>query len=119
MSGDTTNPHGNPNQQLATVSSLYPAWHDAVEYGLDATQRSILFLDVLRKRGNQYLERRAEPAPHVLIFDFELVLDGRGLDPAVNYGLVRIKPPSGVDRDEKKLPFFIVDPRAWHGPGIG
>ena len=32
----------------------------AAEYGLDAWQRSVLFLDVLRQRGNQYLEHMAD-----------------------------------------------------------
>ena len=38
----------------------------AAEYMADATQRSILFWDVLRQRGNQYREHLADPVPHVL-----------------------------------------------------
>jgi pimeloyl-ACP methyl ester carboxylesterase len=56
--------------------------------------------------------------PHVLIFDAELVLDGRTFDRPANYGLVRIKPPEGVVIDPQKRPFVVVDPRAGHGPGI-
>jgi hypothetical protein len=37
----------------------------------------------------------------------------------VNYGLVRVQPPDGVEIDAHKRPFVIVDPRAGHGPGIG
>jgi len=37
----------------------------------------------------------------------------------VNYLLVRIIPPSGVEIDQRKRPFVVVDPRAGHGPGIG
>ena len=37
----------------------------------------------------------------------------------VNYVLVRVAPPRGVEVDETKRPFVIVDPRAGHGPGIG
>ena len=37
----------------------------------------------------------------------------------MNYALVRIAPPAGVEIVEKKRPFVIVDPRAGHGPGIG
>ena len=51
----------------------------AHEYLRDAWQRSILFLDVLRQRGNIYEEQQAKNAPHVLEFDAELVLDGRTL----------------------------------------
>lgn len=89
------------------------------EYWLDAWQRSILFLDILRERGNIYWEHKAEAVPHVLHFDVELVLDGRNLPRPANYGLVRIKPPEGVAIDRAKPPFVIVDPRAGHGPGIG
>ena len=43
----------------------------------------------------------------------------RTLDRPVNYGLVRVVPPSGVEIDPTRRPFVIVDPRAGHGPGIG
>ncbi|MBV8402115.1 MAG: DUF3141 domain-containing protein [Acetobacteraceae bacterium] len=89
------------------------------EYFLDAWQRSILFLDVLRERGNAYLERSATQVPHVLNFKFELVCGGRRLPRPVNYGLVRIVPPEGTKTDPAKPPFVVVDPRAGHGPGIG
>ena len=58
-------------------------------------------------------------APHVLKFGCELVMDGRKLPRPVNYALVRIVPPDGVEIDARKRPFVIVDPRAGHGPGIG
>ena len=89
------------------------------EYWLDAWQRSILFLDVLRERGNTYLEHSAKEVPHVLDFQVELVTDGRSLGRPVNYGLVRIVPPSGAKLDPTKAPIVVVDPRAGHGPGIG
>ena len=38
------------------------------EYWVDAWQRSILSLDVLRERGNIYLEHNAQNAPNVLSF---------------------------------------------------
>ena len=69
------------------------------EYWIDAWQRSILFLDVLRQRGNIYLEQSAKNAPHVLSFEAELVLDGRTLPRPVNYVLVRIVPPAGTTID--------------------
>ena len=49
----------------------------AFEYMTDAAQRGILFLDVMRERGNAFREHAAETAPHVLDFDFDLVMDGR------------------------------------------
>ncbi len=91
----------------------------AHEYWLDAYQRSILFLDVLRERGDGYLAHNASKVPNVLSFKAELVLDGRTLPRPVNYLLVRIPPPGGVTTDPRKPPFIVVDPRAGHGPGIG
>jgi hypothetical protein len=91
----------------------------AAEYMADATQRSILFWDVLRQRGNQYREHLADPVPHVLDYRVELVIDGRKLDRPVNYALAKVVPPAGVTIDPKRRPFVVVDPRAGHGPGIG
>src|SRR5262245_20692059 len=89
------------------------------EYWFDVWQRSILTLDVLRERGNTYMERRDSGSPHVLSFKFELVCDGRTLPRPVNYMLVQVVPPAGTEIDETKPPFVVVDPRAGHGPGIG
>ena len=91
----------------------------AVEYMMDAGQRNVLFLDVMRRRGDQYREYIAQTAPHVLQYAAELIVDGRQLDEPVNYVLVRIIPPEGVEIDMDRRPFIVVDPRAGHGPGIG
>ncbi|MQV32357.1 DUF3141 domain-containing protein [Sinorhizobium meliloti] len=96
-----------------------PSLADALAYSLDAWQRSILFLDVMRQRGEQYREHSAQTAPHVLSYDAELIVDGRTLDRPVNYALAGIIPPEGIVVDALKRPFVIVDPRAGHGPGIG
>ncbi len=89
------------------------------EYWVDAWQRSILLLDTLRQRGNQYLEQSEKIAPHVLEFQAELIRDGRTLPRPTSYLLVRILPPAGTVIDPSKPPFVVVDPRAGHGPGIG
>jgi pimeloyl-ACP methyl ester carboxylesterase len=91
----------------------------AMEYFVDSGQRSVLFFDVMRRRGEQYREHMAETVPHVLNYEIELVADGRSLQRPVNYGLVRVKPPAGVEIDPKRRPFVVIDPRAGHGPGIG
>lgn len=91
----------------------------ASEYWVDACQRSILFLDTLRQRGNQHFEHVAQQGPNVLSFKFDVVLDGRSFDRPVNYCLVRIIPPAETDIDPRKRPFIVFDPRAGHGPGIG
>ena len=105
----------------STESNLSPfgMFAPAMEYAIDAAQRSVLFWDVMRQRGNQYREHMAETAPHVLDYKVELVVDGRTLDRPVNYCLVRVIPPAGVEIDPKLRPFVVVDPRAGHGPGIG
>src|SRR6478735_10789223 len=90
----------------------------AVEYMVDAGQRSVLFLDIMRKRGDQYREHVAQTAPHVLHYAAELIMDGRKLDEPVNYALVHIIPPKDVKIDLNRRPFVIIDPRAGHGPGI-
>jgi pimeloyl-ACP methyl ester carboxylesterase len=96
-------------------SSVNP-WFD---YMRDAFERSVLFVDVLRQRGNIYEEQTKRIAPHVLTFQAELVCDGRELEKPVNYVLTRITPPKGVAIDASKRPFIVFDPRAGHGPGIG
>lgn len=89
------------------------------EYMIDAAQRSVLYWDVMRQRGNQYLAEKARTVPNVLQFDHRLILDGRTLSPPVNYGIVKINPPKGIVIDDLKRPFVVIDPRAGHGPGIG
>jgi pimeloyl-ACP methyl ester carboxylesterase len=89
------------------------------DYYRDSWQRSILFLDILRQRGNIYQEHNAEVVPNVLDFETELIVDGRSLAKPVNFGLVRIVPSANMPTNPRKRPFVVVDPRAGHGPGIG
>jgi pimeloyl-ACP methyl ester carboxylesterase len=91
----------------------------AFDYALDAFERGVLFWDVMRKRGNQYRTHAEATAPHVLSFTPEVLLDGRTLDKPVNYALARIVPSKGIEVDDMRRPFVVVDPRAGHGPGIG
>jgi pimeloyl-ACP methyl ester carboxylesterase len=83
-----------------------------------AARRSIPRRHATTKQA-EYEEHAATPAPHVLKFGAELVMDGRKLPRPVNYVLARINPPKDVEIDDKKRPFVIFDPRAGHGPGIG
>jgi len=95
------------------------AWTDWQAYTVDTIQRSILFWDTMRQRGNVFVERSREGLPPVLHFAYETVIDGRTLPRPVNYALVRIVPPEGVAIDNRLRPYIIIDPRAGHGPGIG
>jgi pimeloyl-ACP methyl ester carboxylesterase len=94
-------------------------WQDWTAYLTDWFQRGILFWDTLRQRGDNYLKHERAGKPPVLVYDYEIMVDGRKLDRPVNYTLARITPPAGVTVDETKRPFIIIDPRAGHGPGIG
>jgi hypothetical protein len=105
----------SPAQSVQSPFGMFAA---ATEYMIDAAQRSILFWDVMRQRGNQRREQMARPAPNVLDYQFELIIDGRKLDRPINYALVKIIPPEGVMVDPKRRPFVVVDPRAGHGPAL-
>jgi hypothetical protein len=117
--GDDTNPW--TAWMGASLGMPYPGGpaQDAWSYWRDACQRAVLFWDVMRQRGDNYFANTAKTAPNVLKFEFALVADGRKLPRPVNYALVRITPPAGVETDPRKRPFVVVDPRAGHGPGIG
>jgi Protein of unknown function (DUF3141) len=98
----------------------FPLASDFLEYTVDAAQRSILFWDTLRQRGNEYLHHNAAGKPPLLKFESELLLDGRTFEHPSNYALLRILPrPGDLPTDPAKRPFVVVDPRAGHGPGIG
>ena len=104
---------------IAKPVAPWDAWTQGYNYAVDFAQRSILFWDTLRQRGNNYVKHVSEGMPPVLHFDYEMVLDAREFTPPVNYALVRIVPPEGVKIDPKRRPYVIIDPRAGHGPGIG
>jgi pimeloyl-ACP methyl ester carboxylesterase len=106
----------NPGREFTPAFGIFAP---AFEYFVDAAQRSVLYLDVMRQRGNQYREHLAKAVPHVLDYEVELIIDGRTLERPVNYVLVRVVPPKSVDIDQTRRPFVVVDPRAGHGPGIG
>jgi len=104
------------------------------EYLVDSVQRSIIFTDILRKRGNNYIKHIRSGQPPVLTFNYEMILNAKNFKHPANYALVRISdrrkkdaaPGHGErrqktkDRPERpKRPIVIIDPRAGHGPGIG
>jgi len=125
------------NQQ--ETMSCPPGWKgfaDIAAYTTDAVQRSILFADALRRRGNTYIEHLKSGQPPVLTFKYEMILDGREFARPVNYSLVRISNRREGNRSTEdketqrhwekrgkkeapKRPIVIIDPRAGHGPGIG
>jgi pimeloyl-ACP methyl ester carboxylesterase len=92
---------------------------DCVAYAQDFVQRSILMMDVLRARGDQYLEYEQGGQPSLLAFDYEVIADGKHLPRPVNYFIVQIKPSVEVKIRPDAQPFVIVDPRAGQGAGVG
>ena len=93
------------------------------EYILDMWQRSALFLDTLRERGDNMLAHEQAGQPPLLDFDHELILDARQFDRPANYALLHITRcgpthASDFERQDQR-PVLVVDPRAGHGPGIG
>jgi len=103
--------------------NLANAWaalaQQAFEYAVDASQRSILYADAMRKRGNLYLEHGLQGKPPLLKFKHETIIDGLSLPNPCNYSLLHILPEAAFPVDSAKRPIVIVDPRAGHGPGIG
>jgi hypothetical protein len=98
----------------------YAAFNGALpEYLIDAFQRSVLFLELLRERGNEQAEITSQPLATVLRFEHEILISGRSLPKPINYSLSRIVPPVGTIIDSRKRPVVVVDPRAGQGPGIG
>src|SRR5271170_4821578 len=104
-----SNPQSQVPEKAANFSSQWPfsGMNDLADYWVDAWQRSILLLDVLRQRGNNSREHNARKAPNVLTFEVELVLDGRSLHRPVNYALVRIVPLKSTSIDPGKRPFIV------------
>ncbi|MDQ1277711.1 MAG: hypothetical protein QG555_753, partial [Thermodesulfobacteriota bacterium] len=127
----------NSDMQSPNIPPAWDAFGHSVEYTTDAWQRSILFADAMRKRGNTYIEHLKNGQPPVLVFKYEMILDGREFKKPVNYSLVRITDRRAKKRTEEeketdrlkelrgkteklpKRPIVIIDPRAGHGPGIG
>ena len=64
--GVTTVSASQTSPASTSASSPFGVFAPAMEYMVDAAQRSVLFWDVMRRRGNQYREHLAETAPHVL-----------------------------------------------------
>jgi hypothetical protein len=105
-----------PNRSAGSAGNFMTAWP---EYLVDAYQRSVLFLELLRQRGDEEIEITSRPQATVLRFRHEVLMSGQSLPRPINYALSRIVPPAGVAIDPRKRPVVVVDPRAGQGPGIG
>jgi hypothetical protein len=112
----------NPMFGTNLLASKIPLTTQAKEfqdYVTDVIQRSTLFMDVMRKRGNEMVDMTKDNSSTVLNFKFEKLMDGLNFEHPINYWLARMLPPEGVVTDNNKRPYVIQDPRAGQGPGIG
>src|SRR4051812_18757701 len=85
------------NNVMLPVFKNMPPWNFVTacsEYMIDLAQRQALFLDVMRKRGNGFVEMERKGLVPVLAFDYDIVVDGRTLEKPVNYALVQIRQPA-------------------------
>ncbi|MGB8738185.1 MAG: DUF3141 domain-containing protein, partial [Rhodomicrobium sp.] len=115
MDVSSSNLRFEPFENLPALSAGN-AW---LEYLNDAYQRSILFLDILRQRGDQQASMAARPMATVLRYKQEQLMSGYSFARPMNYSLSRIIPPEGMRTNPRKRPVVVVDPRAGQGPGIG
>ncbi|MBL0148889.1 MAG: DUF3141 domain-containing protein [Ideonella sp.] len=104
-------PHGNPLADWTATPGM--------AYAVDAAERSVLFVDALRRRANTDAQHQLDGEPPLLKFEHELVLDGRTLPRPCNYALLHVLPPADAPLNPRARPLVVVDPRAGHGPGIG
>jgi len=103
------------SQQLLKL----PTANDWLEYLNDLSQRSLLFWDTLRQRGDNTLAHELAGYPLLLKFEHETLIDGETLPRPVNYSLLRIIPGPEQPIDSSRPPVIIIDPRGGHGSGIG
>lgn len=107
-------------KQFSLMSANPMDWYQhLVAYWQDASERTTLFYDILRQRGNLSIEQETGKTTPVLDFGFDVVIDGEDLDRPVNYTLLRIHPDPKVGTRDDRAPILIIDPRAGHGAGIG
>lgn len=94
-------------------------WHEWLSYSTDSSKRLLQTADVLKERGDIFLEHEQAGCPPVLDYDYDVIMDAANFERPCNYVLLRITPPEGVVTNDDNRPYIIIDPRAGHGAGIG
>ena len=82
---------------------------DAKAYATDAAQRGALMLDILRERADRDAAYEAAGTPPVLIYDYEVILDGKMLSRPCNK--VLLKNPSARGRRSRRTEAPLHDRR--------
>src|SRR5690349_2592865 len=80
----------NPTSNFANAYTGY--FRQALEYWTDAAQRSAVYMDAMRNRGNIYIEHAVQGKPALRKFKHQLLVDARQLKRPCNYSLLRILP---------------------------
>ncbi|MCW7754946.1 DUF3141 domain-containing protein [Desulfobotulus sp. H1] len=118
-------------QDFSRIADMLPLANsglDFVDYTVDASQRTLLFWDILREHGNDFFQYLADGQPPVLFFPYEMVMDGRSFERPVNYALVRMrdrrckgerKKSPKVSFGHDRRPVVVIDPRSGNAPGLG
>ncbi len=94
-------------------------WQEWLSYSTDSSKRLLQTVDVLRERGDIFLEHELAGCPPVLDYDYQVIMDASKFERPCNYVLLRIESPEGIVTNDNKRPYIIIDPRAGHGAGIG
>lgn len=94
-------------------------WQEWLSYSTDSSKRFLQTVDVLKERGDIFLEHELAGCPPVLDYDYQVIMDASKFERPCNYVLLRIEPPEGIVTNDNERPYIIIDPRAGHGAGIG
>lgn len=113
---DNTTAVATSLQKAYTPNKLWQEW---LSYSTDSSKRFLQTVDVLKERGDIFLEHELAGCPPVLDYDYKVIMDASDFERPCNYVLLRIIPPAGIVTRESKRPYIIIDPRAGHGAGIG
>ena len=112
---DTT--MSNPSDRGA-LGWTVPATNPVLDYSIDAWQRSVLFLDMLRRRGNILPRPGGEASAARAHLRVRGLIDGRTLERPGQLRPGAHRPAGGRRRStDRSGPFIVFDPRAGHGPG--
>lgn len=90
-----------------------------LSYSTDSAQRFLQTAEVLKERGDKFIEHELAGCPPVLDYDYEIIMDASSFERPSNYVLLKIIPPEGIVTHDSNRPYIIIDPRAGHGAGIG
>lgn len=104
---------------MAALSSPMAFMNAWAEYVRDASERAAMTADTLRQTSDNHTAHREAGSPPVLIYDYDIIMDGAHQPRPTNYLLLEIRPPEGYTIDPSLRPCIIIDPRAGHGGGIG